>query len=274
MKKTISLLGLLMVMATVKAQNGKVIDTIFANEQKTVSLFFPDPIRQGVTGSSNYAFSFNRERAQFFGLLQANPGAESNLLVITENGSVYSYLLRYSQKLEMLNYFIDVSDRIGHERTGPSIVPQENLSTADSDTIPINNKALDYPKLCAQLLRNPRPFDQIKYKDGVTIRMTKSIYYLNEVYIVFEIENDSQINFEFNTLNLYKVNGNNKRKASYQELLLSPIYKFKMPQVAPKGKQVQFVCVYPKFTLGKGEKILMKLEELNGSRDVLIKRKY
>ena len=104
--------------------------------------------------------------------------------------------------------------------------------------------------------------------------MTKSIYYLNEVYIVFEIENDSQINFEFNTLNLYKVNGNNKRKASYQELLLSPIYKFKMPQVAPKGKQVQFVCVYPKFTLGKGEKILMKLEELNGSRDVLIKRKY
>ena len=266
-------MGLLIVMATVKAQNGKVLDTIYANEQMTVSLFFPHPIRQGITGSPNYAFSFNRERAQYFGLLQATPGENSNLLVVTENGSVYSYLLRYSQKLEKLNYFIDISDRIGHERTGPSMVPQLKLSLAGSDTVPINDKALDYPKLCAQLLRNPRSFDQIKYRDGVTIRMTKSIYYLNEVYVVFEIENDSQIDFEIDSLNLYKVNGNNKRKASYQELLLSPVYQFRTPTVVPKGKQVQFVYVYPKFTMGAHERLLVKLEELNGNRDVMAQPK-
>ena len=148
-------MGLLIIMATVKAQNGKVLDTIYANEQMTVSLFFPHPIRQGITGSPNYAFSFNRERAQYFGLLQATPGENSNLLVVTENGSIYSFMLRYSQKLEKLNYFIDISDRIGHERTGRSMAPQVKLSLADSDTVPINDKALDYPKLCAQLLRNP-----------------------------------------------------------------------------------------------------------------------
>lgn len=267
-------MGLLIVMATVKAQNGKVLDTIYANEQMTVSLFFPHPIRQGITGSPNYAFSFNRERAQYFGLLQSTPGEDSNLLVVTENGSVYSFLLRYSQKLEKLNYFIDVSDRIGHERTGPSIVTQVKLSLADSDTIPNSDKALDYPKLCAQLLRNPRPFDQIKYKDGVTISMTKSIYYLNEVYVVFKIENGSQIDFEINTLNLYKVNGNNKRKSSYQELPLPPIFQFQRPTVAPKGKQVQFVCVYPKFTLGARERLMVKLEELHGSRNIAVKLKY
>ena len=135
MKNHISLLGLLIIMATAKAQNGKVIDTIYANEQMTVSLFFPDPIRQGVTGSSNYAFSFNREKAQYFGLLQATPGKESNLLVVTQDGGVYSYLLRYSQKLEKLNYFIAGSESIGNERTGQSFLPKQKM-TSLSSTLP------------------------------------------------------------------------------------------------------------------------------------------
>ncbi|PXX23756.1 DUF4138 domain-containing protein [Arenibacter sp. ARW7G5Y1] len=271
MKKSITFLGLLIFMASVEAQNVKVTDTIFANEQMTVSMFFPDPIRQGITGSSNYAFSFNRERAQNLGLLQATLGEESNLLVVTQNGSVYSFLLWYSQKLEKLNYFIDISDRIGHERTGPSMDSKGNLCMADSDTVPINDKTLDYPKLCAQLLRNPRPFDQIKYKDGVTVRMTKSIYYLNEVYVVFEIENGSQIDFEINSLDLYKVNGNNKRKSSYQETHLFPVYKFQIPKVVLRDRSVQFVSVYTKFTLGARESLLVKLEELNGDRDLILK---
>ncbi|CAN0486788.1 unnamed protein product [Scytosiphon promiscuus] len=103
--------------------------------------------------------------------------------------------------------------------------------------------------------------------------MTKSIYYRNDVYVVFKIENGSQIDFEINSLDLYKVNGNNKRKSSHQELLLSPVYQFQMPTVVPKGEQAQFVCVYPKFTLGAREKLLVKLAELNGARDVVKKRR-
>lgn len=48
-----------------------VLDTIYANNKKNVSLFFPEPIRQGITGSDNFVFTFNREREQYFGLLQA-----------------------------------------------------------------------------------------------------------------------------------------------------------------------------------------------------------
>lgn len=148
------------------------------------------------------------------------------------------------------------------------------MTSVGSDTIPIPENALDYPKLCAQLLRNPRPFDQIKYRDGVTVRMAKNIYFQNEVYVAFEIENGSQIDFEINSLDLYKVNGNNRRKASYQELLLSSVYQFQMPQLVPKGQTVQFVCIYPKFTLGAREKLMVKLEELNGDRDVVMKQRY
>lgn len=107
----------------------------------------------------------------------------------------------------------------------------------------------------------------------MSIGIAKSIYFGNEVYIVLEINNASQIDFEINNLTLSKVNGNNRRRASYQELPLAPIYKFNMPEVVRKGQLVQIVLVYPKFTLGKGERLRVRLDELNGGRDVLLKRR-
>ena len=50
-----------------------ILDTIFANESKIVALFFPAPIRQGITGAENFVFTYNREQEQHFGLLQASP---------------------------------------------------------------------------------------------------------------------------------------------------------------------------------------------------------
>ena len=75
------------------------LDTIYANDEKNVALFFPDPIRQGITGSDNFVFTYNREKQQYFGLLQAKPGKESNLLVINQNGSIFSYIVRYKEQL-------------------------------------------------------------------------------------------------------------------------------------------------------------------------------
>ena len=48
-------------------------------------------------------------------MLQAKPGTESNLLTVTSDGSVYSYILKYSEKLPELNYFINENESIGSE---------------------------------------------------------------------------------------------------------------------------------------------------------------
>lgn len=97
--------GLLLVLSkSMFAQ--KTLDTIFANDKKNVALFFPNPIRHGITGTDHFVFSYNREKEQYFGLLQATPGTESNLLTITSDGQVYSYILKYSNDLLKLNYSI------------------------------------------------------------------------------------------------------------------------------------------------------------------------
>lgn len=271
MKSLTTLFSMLFVMNTVHAQNNMTVDTIFANEQKVVSLFFPDPIRQGITGSPNFTFSYNREKEQYFGLLQATPGENSNLLVITQNGKVYSYLLRYSQQLEKLYYFIGPTESIGHEnpRHYPSVpITRKPIHKTKGDSV---SKA-EYDQYCTELLQSPRPYQHINNKKKVAIQIVKSSYHGEKVYVMFEIVNPTQIDYEIDSLELYRVNGNKKRRASYQELPLSPVYKFKMPQMVTKGQQIQFVCVYPKFTLGKNEKLVVKLEELNGNRDIFVHR--
>ena len=89
-------------------------------------MFFPNPIRQGITGANHFVFTYNQEKEQYFGLLQAKPGDESNLLIVTSNGKVYSYILKYAEKLPKLNYFIPEASSIGNEKPIAKKVDKEN----------------------------------------------------------------------------------------------------------------------------------------------------
>src|SRR6056297_521578 len=115
MKNIIMILGMLLAVAS-QAANNKTLDTIYANEHMNMALFFPSKIKQGIVGNDNFAFTYNREKGQVLGLLKAVPGKDSNLLVITEDGSVYSYMIRYAKELEYPNKFIAIEERIGTEK--------------------------------------------------------------------------------------------------------------------------------------------------------------
>ncbi|MCX2682155.1 DUF4138 domain-containing protein [Galbibacter sp. EGI 63066] len=82
--------------------------------------------------------------------------------------------------------------------------------------------------------------------------------------------NTSGITFEIDFLNIYRVSGNKKRKASYQKLPLKPIYKYKLPDKVWNGQSLRFVYVLPKFALGDKEKLQLELQELNGSRNLVL----
>ncbi|MCF6348617.1 MAG: conjugative transposon protein TraN [Flavobacteriaceae bacterium] len=91
--------------------------------------------------------------------------------------------------------------------------------------------------------------------------------------MVIEIENKSGIDFEIDFLNIYRINGNKKRKASFQSLQQEVIYKHKMPSLIKNQYVQRFVYVLPKFVLGDNEKLLIELQELKGSRSVILKTK-
>lgn len=243
------------------------LDTIYANDKVTVALFFPHTICQGITGSENFVFTYNREKQQYFGLLQAQPGVDSNLLAITEDGQVYAYIIKYADSIPKLNYFISVSESIGREK--PLVKHTKNVM----DTIggELEDKTTPYQSMSEQLLKISKKAISSRRKKGIVLKLLDLKYDKNKVYLVLEIKNRSEIDFEVDDLKVYVTSGHKKRKSSYQRLELPIRDQYKKPKRIRSGEHKRFVYVVPKFVLGDKEKLMIVLNELHGSRTVVLK---
>lgn len=271
MKNVCIILGMLLTIAT-QASNTKPLDTIYANEHMNMALFFPSEIKQGIVGNGNFVFTYNRENQQTLGLLKAVPGKDSNLLVITDDGSIYSYIIRYAQELEYPNRFITEQERIGTERKGMEKIPQKVVprETARDSSITVDEVGEKFHDSCESLLRLPERKNIRKRAQGLSLAVKNMYAMEDEVYVQFEIVNNSGVQFDFGELEMFKISGKKGRNASYQELELLPLYKHNVPKKIGHGQTARFVYVFPKFHLDKGEKLRANLSEDGTSRIVVL----
>ncbi|WP_421810726.1 DUF4138 domain-containing protein [Flagellimonas sp.] len=265
MKNYLTLICLFLCANPTVAQSA--LDTIYANNQKNVALFFPEPIRQGITGSDNFVFTFNREKEQYFGLLQATPGNESNLLVINRNGSIFSYIVRYKEDLSKLNYFIPRSQSIGNERpTTKKLFSSEQL---DSKT---SNRDYYYERACLYLLKQKQKIRALsKSKYGVILSIENIVFDKEELYFVIRIENGSSLDYDLNFLNLSVETRKKGKKKSLQSIGQEPIFKFGLPEKVKEKEIKKLVYVVPKFSISNERQLLLELNEKNGERDLKLK---
>ena len=274
MKTTIMTFISFLTFFTCKTQETKKLDTIYASSTMNLALFFPTNIRQGIVGSENFVFSYNRERAQPLGLLKAIKGKPSNLLVITTDGNVYTYIIKYAPSLTEMNRFIPISESIGHEHQRKPLVVRDTIKSDSNLVVKKQYPTAFLEKSCMALLKQPERKNIIKRKEGLSLAIKNMIYNEDLVFMQFEIKNDSGFDFDFDTLHVFKVNGNNKRKASYQELKIKPIHIFRIPSKVRIGSISRFVFVLPKFTLGSSEKLYLQLKESSGSRLLALITKF
>lgn len=253
------------------AQQSSKLDTLYANESHITALFFPSPIRQSITGSENFSFSYNDETAQYFGILQGSPGTKSNLLIITQDGNAYSYGLEYRKHLTATYRFVQSIESIGNEKPELDTIPNvkiNNKVNSNSSKIvgPHYYRNLHFKSFSTYLVEQAYSPLKSKRKDGLVIRLLDLVYDRSEVYAIIEIENKSGIDFEVDYLKIFKVNGNKKRKSSYQKLEMCPIFEYGFPKLVRVLECKRFVLVLPKFTLGDSEKLLLELNEFHGGR--------
>ncbi|MCL6218622.1 DUF4138 domain-containing protein [Salegentibacter mishustinae] len=261
----ISLSLLVTVMMT--AQTSFHLDTIYANDQKNVALFFPEPIRQGITGSENFVFTYNREKGQYFGLLQAKPGKESNLLVVNKNGAVFSYIVKYRKKLDRLNYFIPSSKSIGNEKP---IVADSTTIVKREDTI--DNKTYYYNKFCSYLIDRKQRIGRLKKRnEGIVLRVENIVFDKKELYFVIQIENKSSLDYDLNFLKLSVETRKKGKKKSLQRLYQEPVFKYDLPSKVKENETVRLIYVLPKFSISNDRRTVFELNEKNGERNLKLK---
>jgi hypothetical protein len=251
----------------VEAQATEILDTIYANDRKNVALFFPEPIRQGITGSENFVFTYNREKEQYFGLLQAKPGKESNLLVINRNGSIFSYIVRYKAQLSKLNYFVPLSHSIGNEK--PNEVDSIQTETSEKN---IDNDTYYYQKFCSYLLDRKQHFGYFtKRNSRVILSLENIVFDKEELYFVIQIRNNSTLDYDLNFLNLSVETRQKGKRKSLQRLYKEPIFKHNLPTKIVVDETVRFIYVMPKFSLSNDRRVILELNEKNGERNIELK---
>lgn len=238
------------------------LDTLYANQYQHVALFFPETIERAVTGHGNFVFTYNREKAEHLGLLQAVPGTTSNLLVITSDARVYAYILEYAEELPEHNHFIRPEESIGRNR------PMQKAHTAPPMDV---HKNLPWRKVCDRLLRQRHPGIKTKRKKGLRFRLEHLAHRGPEVYLIFAVQNRSGIDFDMGHLDILHEKGSQKRRAAHQQIPLVPLYIHGEPSKIKTGTTARFVYVLPKFTLGDHERILFQLKEMGGGRNLTIK---
>lgn len=275
MKKQI-LFAAVMMAAALNLTAQQNLDTIYANDKMNVALIFPDPIRQGITGSKNFVFTYNREKEQHLGLLQAIPGEESNLLVISSKGSIFSYIVKFSEELKKLNYFIADSTKIGYEFS--RISKENRVGEKVISDLPTEKKLEDknnqYRDFSANLLSSEQSIGKHrKRKNGIELNLENIVFNDSELYFVFEIINNSSIDYEPAYLDISVETRKQGRKKSIQKLPVYPIYKHLVPEIIPQNKASRFVYVVPKFSIAEDKIVLVDLKEQQGERDIKLKIK-
>ncbi len=262
--------------AQVEFKNYK-LDTIFANDTKNVGLFFPEPIQQGIAGSDNFVLTYNREKEQTFALLQATPGKESNLLVISNSGAVFSYIVKYSEELQNLNYFIEKSGSIGN--VNRVVVDSENVKIEtdlllNAEIKPSLNDRLYLDKFSSYLLNKSATSAKLrKRNEKVILKLENIVFHKEYLYFVIEIQNRSAIDYEVNFLKVSVKTRKNGKKKSMQSLIMDPVFKYDMPNKIGVGETARFVYVMPKFSIADDKLVMLDLNEKNGERNLKLKIK-
>ncbi|WP_159021460.1 DUF4138 domain-containing protein [Formosa sp. L2A11] len=243
------------------------LDTIYANDTKNVALFFPEPIRQGITGADHFVFTFNRETQNYLGLLQAKPGIDSNLLIINQDGSIFSYIVKYKRELSQFNYFIPLSNSIGNER--PETL---NPKPIDSVEPKINSRDYYYQRFCRYLFKRQQRIGKIKKQyQGIELNVENIVFDTEELYFVIQVKNKSSLDYDLNFLKLSVETRQKGKQKSLQRLYLEPIYIENMPSKIARYKTTKLVYVLPKFSLSDDRRAVLELNEKQGERNVELK---
>ncbi|QLE02010.1 DUF4138 domain-containing protein [Galbibacter sp. BG1] len=231
-------------------------DTIYVNEKKVVGVFFPSGIRQAIVGGNHFSFTYNKEKMQYFGLVQGVIGDDGNLLCVTAAGKVYSFILSYRDSLPKLNYFVGPMDHIGLEKP---VLKEQTPKVTEPDS-------LRYERFCKYLLgEKSRPI-KVTRQNGLILKMEQLVYHGDEMYLVMEFINNSEIDFEVGSMEMFRIRGDKKRKASFQELKLNTIAEHGAPSVLKSNGKQRFVIVFSKYVSGKGSDYKIFFSEENGHR--------
>lgn len=241
--------------------NAQEYPELYGNNRENVAVVFPKPIRQAIVGNDNFVFGYSVEKPQHLGLLKAQPGMDSNLLVITTDNRLYTFHLKYADSLNTWNHFIEPS--AGKRLKAIDTIIMKNAKVKLKDP--------EFENMALHLLKPEYKTLQSRTSNDIRLGINKVLYYSDYLILILELENKSGIIFEPGKFRLFSELGNKRKKASYQKVTLDPLFISKLDKSILSGQKERFAVILPKYIPGNNERISVQIQEKTTSRNIRLK---
>jgi conjugative transposon TraN protein len=231
---------------------------------KTVHIIFPAAIRYVDLGSADLlaAKADGTENVLRVKAAQRNFSRESNLSVITDDGSYYSFNVKYAD--EPVKLSVEMADFIRNNKT----VDHPDNTTSVLLTDLGNESPLLVNLIMQSIYKNDRR--EIKHigckRFGIQYTL-KGIYsHNNLLYFHTELKNSSNVPFNVDYISFRIVDKKVAKRTATQEQSIAPLRAFNQMMVIDGIKTERTVFTLLQVTLSEGKKLLVELNEKNGGR--------
>jgi conjugative transposon TraN protein len=235
---------------------------------KTVHIIFPAAIRYVDLGSIDLLAAKADGAENVLRVKAATQGfrKESNLSVITEDGSYYTFNVKYAN--EPVKLSIEMADFLhaGYEINKPGNELPVYLSDLGSES----------PYLVRLIMETIHKNNRTKIKHigsrnfGVQY-LLKGIYSHNELlFFHYQLKNTSTVSFNVDYLTFKIVDKKVAKRTAIQEQVIIPLRSYNQIVTVAGGKEERTVFTLPKFTIPNDKQLIIELTEKDGGRNQIL----
>jgi conjugative transposon TraN protein len=232
---------------------------------KTVHVIFPAAIRYVDLGSIDLlaAKADGAENVLRVKAAMQRFKKETNLSVITEDGSYYTFNVKYAD--EPVKLSIEMADFL---HTGYEInKPGNELPVYLSD---LGNESPYLVRLIMETIHknHKTKIKHIGSKNFGIQYLLKGLYSHNELlFFHFQLKNTSTVSFNVDYLVFKIVDKKVAKRTAMQEQVIIPLRSYNQMTVVAGNKEERTVFTLPKFTIPNDKQLIIELFEKDGGRN-------
>jgi len=209
---------------------------------KTMSLVFPFSIKHVDRGTKDILVEPLKEAGNILLVKAATKDfSETNLSVVTEDGSVYCFLVGYGIPASWVN------------------------------RLPIQSKTA-LSTYANSIVDNPSTMKGVRDEKWDMLGQLKGIYIKDDViYYQLELTNESPIDYDVDFLRFYIRDKKKSKRTAAQEIELTPLYIAGNTSKVKANSKCVMVMALEKFTVPDAKYLAIEIGEKNGGRNLLMK---
>lgn len=252
------ILGSFLAMFATRGNSQSVIDSqnIQVTFNKTSSIVFPAVITSVDRGSRDVLAQKAKGVNNVLQLKAAKPNfKETNLTVITGDGNLHHFTVRYSQNPSCLT--VNANQPGNENNSTPPLLFETELTESDMQSLA--KKIIRTSKLVS--LKSTSRNDMLLSLRGIYISQSTMFCHL-------EISNNSNIPYTTDMFRLFIQDRKKVKRTAVQEINLVPFYVYHDPKSIPGKSTSEAVYAFPKFTIPDAKRLFIEMTENNGGRNL------